>query len=133
MTQQQTAPVPADSSDTIAMVIEIIFGFFGILGMGWLYAGNFAVAIGAFLGYAIVVFIETAVAGLTLGIALCIIIPLNLAMVIISGIRVRDYVRLSGASGSILYLVLGFVVGAVVICGGITLLTGGLAALGSGL
>ena len=131
MTQQQNVPGQSDSSDTIAMVIEIVFGFFGILGMGWLYAGNFPIAIGAFIGYAIVIFIETAVAGLTLGFALCIIIPINLVIIVVSGIRARDYVRNSGASGSILYLVLGFIVGAVVICGGITLLTGGLSALGS--
>ena len=133
MTQQHNVPVQPDSSDTIAMIIEIVFGLFGILGMGWLYAGNFPVAIGAFIGYAIVIFIETAVAGLTLGIALCIIIPINLAIIIISGIRARDYVRISGATGSIMYLILGFIVGVVVICGGITLLTGGLAALGGSL
>jgi len=129
MTVQRRTPVQADSTDIITMIIEIVFGLFGILGMGWLYVGNFPVAVGAFIGFAIVVFIETAVAGLTLGIALCFIIPLNLAIAIISGIRARDYVRQTGATGSVLYVVGGFVVGAIVICGGIMLL-GGLASLG---
>jgi len=51
----------SDSSDTIAMVVEIVFGFFGVLGMGWLYAGNFPIAIAAFVGYGILVFIEAAI------------------------------------------------------------------------
>jgi len=35
------------------MVLEIIFGIFGILGMGWLYAGNIPVAIAVFVGFLI--------------------------------------------------------------------------------
>ena len=133
MNQQQNIPVQSDSSDTIATLVEFIFGVFGILGMGWLYAGNFPIAIGIFIGYAILIFIEAAITTATIGFALCIIIPFNLVILVISTLRVRDYVRRSGASGSILYLILGFIVGSMVICGGLALLTGGLAALGNNL
>lgn len=112
----------SDSSDTIAMVVEILFGLFGILGMGWLYAGNIGISLLVFFGFAVVVFIETFVASITFGIAACVIIPLNIAIAVISGMRARDYVRNSGAKGSVVYLLIGLVVGGAVICGGIFLL-----------
>ena len=126
------APVssPSDSSDTIAMLLEIIFGFFGIMGMGWLYAGNFPIAILAFIGFLIIVLVEMFVVSITLGIASCLIVPINLAVAVISGLRARDYVRNSGAQGSILYVIIGIVLGIIVICGGFMLIFGGLAALG---
>jgi hypothetical protein len=122
---------PSDSSDTIAMMLEIIFGFFGILGMGWLYAGNIPIAVLAFVGFLVVVFIEMAIATATLGIAACLIVPFNLAVAVISGLKARDHVRNTGARGSIAYVILGIVLGVVVICGGFLLFFGGLAALGS--
>ena len=123
--------VPSDSSDTIAMMLEIVFGFFGIMGMGWLYAGNIPVAVMAFVGFLIVAFIEMGIATATLGIAACLIIPFNLAVAIVSGLRARDFVRNTGAHGSVIYVVLGIVVGAVIICGGLMLFFGGLTALGN--
>ena len=131
MTNEASKPISSDSSDTIALIIEIVFGFFGILGMGWLYAGNISIAVLAFVGFAILVFIEAAIATGTLGLALCLIIPFNLVIAAVSAFRVRDYVRNSGATGSILYLVLGIVIGSIIICGGLTVFFGGLAALGS--
>jgi hypothetical protein len=122
---------PSDSSDTIAMILEILFGFFGIMGMGWLYAGNVTVAVVLFVGFLVVAFIEMAIGTATLGIAACLIVPFNLAVAIISGLRARDHVRNTGANGSIVYVILAIVVGAVVICGGFMLFFGGLAALGS--
>ena len=116
---QQSGNYRSDSSDTIAMVIEIIFGIFGILGMGWLYAGNIGISLLVFIGFAVVVFVEALVATATLGIAACIIVPLNIAVAVISGLRARDYVRNSGAKGSIVYLIIGIIIGGAVICGGL--------------
>lgn len=129
MSSNQTAPMRTDSTDVIAMIVEIVFGLFGILGMGWLYAGNIPVAIGAFIGYVVLVFIEIAIITVSFGLAACIIVPLNLVITIVSGLRARDYVRSSGASGSIVNVIIGIVLGVVVICGGITLFFGGLGAL----
>ena len=129
MNSDQMTPVRSDSSDTIAMIIEIVFGLFGILGMGWLYAGNLAMAIGAFIGFVILVFIELAIITVTAGLAVCLIAPLNLVITIVSGLRARDYVRSSGTRGSIVNLIIGIIAGVVVICGGITLFFGGLGAL----
>ena len=131
MTEQTPKQTISDSSDTIAMIIEIVFGLFGILGMGWLYVKNIPIAIAAFVGFAIIVFIEFTILAGTLGFALCVVIPFNLVVAVISGFRVRDHVRNTGAIGSVPHLVIGIVVGFAVICGGITLFFGGLAALGS--
>lgn len=121
----------SDSSDTIAMVLEIIFGVFGILGMGWLYAGNIPVAIIAFVGFLIVAFIEIAIATATLGIAACLILPVNLAIAVISGLKARDYVRNTGAHGSVVYVIIGIILGIVILCGGLVLFFGGLSILSS--
>lgn len=124
---------PSDSSDTIAMVLEIIFGIFGMLGMGWLYAGNILVAVAAFVGFIIVAFIELAIATATLGLAGCFIIPFNLAVAVVSGLKARDYVRNTGAHGSMLYVILGIVIGVIVLCGGLSLFFGGLSAVLEGI
>ena len=129
--QNLNPPQTSDSSDTIALLLEIIFGVFGLLGMGWLYAGNLPVAIGLFVGFLIVVFIEMFIATFTLGFAACLILPFNLAVAIVSGFKARDYVRNSGAKGSVLYVILALVIGTVVICGGLFMFFGGLGFLSS--
>ena len=111
------------------MIIESVF--FGILGMGWLYAENIAVGITVFVGFSTLLFIEVATA--TIGIALCVIIPLNIALAVVSGLRVRDHMRNTGKSGSVLHVIVGIIVGVLVMCGGITLAFGGLAVLFSGM
>ena len=124
-------PVRADSSDTIAMILEIIFGFFGILGMGWLYAGNIPIAILLFIGFLIIAFIEMAVVAVTLGFAGCFVFPFNLAVAVISGLRARDYVRNARTRGSIIYVIIGITLGVGIICMGMFLFFGGVAILGS--
>jgi hypothetical protein len=122
----------SDSTDTITLILEIVFGFFGILGTGWLYAGNVAVGIAALIGYLILIAVETVGAVLTCGAAACLVIPLNIAIVVISGIKARDYVRNTGAQGNAVYLILGVVGGIVLLCVGaaaLTLFFGGLGAL----
>jgi len=106
-----------DSSDVIAMILEIIFGIFGALGMGWLYAGRILMAIGVFVGFLIIVLFEIFLVTSTrsLGIAVC-FSPINLAIVVVSGIRARDYVRNTSARGSIVRVVL-----AMVMLGGVVL------------
>jgi hypothetical protein len=120
----------SDSSDTIAMILEIVFGLFGILGIGWLYAGNWLVAFGVFGGFIVLVFIELGIATATLGFASCVIVPLNIAIAAISGLRARDYVRNSGATGSIAYVIIGVIIGVTILCGGTIVILGGLAAIG---
>ncbi len=130
---RQAAPPPAsgDSTDTIAMVLEILFGLFGILGMGWLYAGRIMTGVLAFFGYLVLVAIEVVVVSATFGFAACITLPLNLAVVVISGIKARDYVRRAGARGSVVYVLAGLVGGVIIACLVIFLLASGLGLLSS--
>lgn len=126
----------SDSSDSIALILEIVFGFFGILGTGWLYAGNITIGLAALIGYLVLIGIETAGIFVTFGLAGCIVVPLNIAIVVVSGIKARDYVRNTGAQGNALYVVLGVAGGLLVLCLGfaaITLFFGGLGALMEGL
>lgn len=149
----QQSPIPptsahprADSTDTVAMVIEIIFGLFGVMGMGWIYVGNFPVGIGLFIGWLIVVLIAflspTLISALTLGLGVvtycCLVFlpPAGIAAAIVSGIRVKDYVRNTGARGSALYLIIAAVIGFTLICLAITIplfALGGLTILGGAL
>ena len=106
-------PETIDSTDTTALIIEIVFGLFGILGVGWLYVGNFAAAVLVFLGFGVLVVAETIAVFFTLGFAACLVVPVNIAVAIISGIRVRDHVRRTGATGSLanlLFVIVGIVV-----------------------
>lgn len=112
----------ADGSDTIAMLVEIIFGVFGFLGLGWLYARNIPMAIAVFIGFAIFMIFESFVAMITFGLSLCLSLPLHFVLVIISGVRVRDYVRNTGTSGSFVHLLIGLLLGGLVFCLGIAFL-----------
>lgn len=124
----------ADGSDTIALMIEIVFGIFGILGLGWLYARNIPMAVLAFIGFTIFLFVEALIAMVTFGLSLCLSVPLHFVIVIISGVRARDHVRNTGVSGSIVHLLVGLLLGSIVLCVGIALLviiaSAGLIALG---
>jgi hypothetical protein len=126
----------ADSTDTIAMIVEIVFGIFGAMGMGWLYAGNIPVGIAAFAGFLILLALELLGISITLGFAACLTIPLNIVIAVVSGIKARDYVRNSGAQGNVLYVVIGAIGGLIIACvalAAITLFLGGIGALFEGM
>ena len=126
-----------DSTDTIAMVVEIVFGLFGIMGMGWVYVGRLGTGIGLFAGWLIAVLTTTVlVTVLTafLGVGcLVILVPMQLVIAIVSSLRVRDYVRKTGATGSVGNLIIAAVIGAVLLCLALAIplfALGGLATLG---
>lgn len=126
----------SESTDTIAMIIEIVFGIFGALGMGWLYAGNITAGVLIFLGYLVLLGIELLIISFTLGFALCLIVPVNIVIAAVSGIKVRDYVRNTGARGNVIYLIVGAIGGLLLVCialFAITAVLGGLGALFEGL
>jgi len=112
-----------DSSDIIAMVVEVLFGLFGLLGVGWLYAGKFSTAMLMFLGFFVLVFIEAVALFSTIGLATCVIIPLNLAIAVISGVRCRDYVRNSDAQVRVINVILGLTLIGSFLCVGLSVLS----------
>lgn len=113
----------SDSTDSVSMIVEILFGLFGVLGIGWLYAGNVGTGVVALIGYLVLIFIEGVGIALTSGLAACLVVPVNLAIIVISGFKVRDYVRNTGAGGNIAYVVLALIVPVVLVCGSILALS----------
>ena len=116
MGQNQMNNAKSDSSDTIAMVIEIAGGMFGFLGLGWIYAKNLPLGIGLFVGWFVVLVIEILILLGTFGMAGCFIVPFNIIVSIISGIKVRDYVRNSSKTPSLFYLLIAIGVALLLIC-----------------
>ena len=106
---------PQDSTDTVAMILEILFGLFGLMGMGWLYAGNILTAILVFIGFTVFLLVEAALIAITGGLCGCLALPVNIAVAVISGMRVRDYVRRTRSRGSVLLVVIAGLIGFMVI------------------
>jgi hypothetical protein len=113
----------SDSTDSIALIIEVLFGIFGALGIGWLYAGNVSMGVVALIGYLVFLFLEGIAIALTGGLAACVVVPVNLAIIVISGFKARDYVRNTGARGNFAYVVLALIVPFVLVCGSLAALT----------
>ncbi len=90
-----------DSTDTLAMIIEGVFGFFGLLGVGWMYVGDIGKGILIMLGMWVFIAVESIVGVLTGGLAMCLFAPIHIVIVIFSAIKLRDHVRQTGAQGSI--------------------------------
>jgi hypothetical protein len=99
------------------MILEIVFGLFGIMGMGWLYAGNILTAVLIFFGFMIFVLVEAALIALTGGLCSCLALPVNIGIVIFSALRARDYVRRTRARGSIVYVIVAGIIGLVLVAG----------------
>jgi pSer/pThr/pTyr-binding forkhead associated (FHA) protein len=110
--QQQ---LKTDSTDTITQFIETIFGIFGLVGVGWLYVGNFKRGFATLIGFMVLLMIEIPIIIFSAGLCGCIIWPLNISAVVISGLQARDYVRQTGAKGTVLNVVLAVVGGYIAI------------------
>lgn len=95
----QTSP-ETEGSASIALWLEIIFGIFGLLGIGHVYTGRVAVGILALIGWWVYIGIAGAITTVTAGIAGCLFVPLYFAIPIISGIQARTYMKQKGGSGS---------------------------------
>jgi hypothetical protein len=78
---------------TIALVIEVIGGLFGLLGIGWLYAGNTTAGIlwlaGMLIGTCLAVTLDI----ITAGFFVCVHIPLWLAAIGVSAYLLYNYTR----------------------------------------
>ena len=69
---------------TIALILEILPGLFGLLGIGWLYSGNKKVGIPVLIGMLIWDFIAIVVLALSVGIGIFCLGPINLTLIAIS-------------------------------------------------
>jgi hypothetical protein len=77
----------------IALVIEILPGLFGLLGFGWIYAGNTTAGIlwlGGVLVWDIIVILLSM---LTAGLICFISVPINLVLVAVSASLLNSYTK----------------------------------------
>lgn len=89
-----------EGAGNIALALEMIFGWFGLLGIGHVYSGRVALGVVLLIGWWLYAGVSVLIATATLGIALCILVPIWIAAPVISGIQARSYARQAGETGS---------------------------------
>jgi hypothetical protein len=83
----------SNNKPMIAAVIELIGGYFGLLGLGWIYGGDLMRGILILIGYWILLGIGGALTTFTLGLLALIFVPLFIVTPIISAIKVYQFVN----------------------------------------
>jgi hypothetical protein len=97
-------PPQVSSAATVALVLETVFGWFGILGVGHAYSGRVLLAVVLLIGWWIYVAVAVVLLTLTVGISGCLVTPIYIAAPIVSGLYARAYVlrtRRTGSWGSV--------------------------------
>ena len=89
---QHYAPRPPKDR-SIAIILEILPGLFGILGIGWIYAENTAVGILILVLYLLWNAFATLLDVLLGGLFLCIHIPINILCLILSPLLLNNYTK----------------------------------------
>ncbi|HLF00764.1 MAG TPA: zinc-ribbon domain-containing protein [Anaerolineales bacterium] len=87
---------PASSATkdrTLAVAIEVIAGLFGFLGIGWFYGGNTTAGIAWLLGLWVFHGVAFVLDFVTLGIFVCIHVPLALVIVPVSAYMLYNYTK----------------------------------------
>lgn len=85
---------PKDRS--IALILEILPGLFGLLGFGWIYAGNAGAGIAWLLGMLVWTGIAAVIAFFSIGVSLICTLPVSIAMIIISTVMLNNYTKQHG-------------------------------------
>jgi TM2 domain-containing membrane protein YozV len=95
--QQQPYPAgyvvrPAKDRST-ALILEILPGLFGLLGFGWIYAGNAGAGIAWLVGMLIWTGIAALIAVFSVGLSLLCTLPISIAMIVISAMTLNSYTK----------------------------------------
>ena len=95
-------PIPSDvqAAATTSLILEIIFGFFGLLGIGHVYSGRTPLGIALMAGWWVYLIIAGIVSSVTAGLGACLFIPIYLAVPILSGIQASAYAKRAQSTGS---------------------------------
>ena len=91
----QYAPAPVvvfqqNNNKTLAIILEIVGGLFGIFGIGWLVAGKSKVGIPLLIGSVVWFLIEIVALIFTLGIGIVCVGPIDLIVLIVSAIMLNN-------------------------------------------
>jgi hypothetical protein len=103
------------SAASTALALEIIFGFFGLLGIGHIYGGRIVLGILLMVGWWIAIGASWLFMLGTLGLGACLAVPAFFAGFIISGIKAKGYVLETGDTGDWTRVALAVVGGLAVI------------------
>jgi TM2 domain-containing membrane protein YozV len=76
-----------------AMIIELVGTFFGLMGLGWLYAGHTNRGIIALVTWLVVVVVAALISVLTGGLFACLWLPAQIAAAVISALQVKQAVE----------------------------------------
>jgi hypothetical protein len=96
----QQLPPEVQGASTTALVLEIIFGFFGLLGVGHAYGGRLLLGVLLMVGWWIFISVGAFISSITLGIAACLFGPLYIAGPILSGVQARTHVQREYSTGN---------------------------------
>ncbi len=77
----------------VSAIIELIGGYFGFLGLGWIYGADFIRGVLLLIGYFIFLAVAATLTALTLGLLGLIFVPIYLAAPIISAIKVYQFIN----------------------------------------
>ena len=89
-----------EGAATTALVLEIIFGLFAVLGVGHVYGGRTGLGIALMLGWWAFIALASIVSTFTFFILGCLFVPIYIAVPIISGIQARTYLTRREGTGS---------------------------------
>lgn len=127
--------VDVETTGWIALVLEAIFGWFGILGVGQAYVGRLGLGIGLFFGWLILLFVLGVLSAATLGIMACLTVPVWVAGPVISGLLARRYALAYQVTGSwgraLAYGGIGCLGLILLICVGVVLVTAVFGSIGA--
>lgn len=80
-------------SRTTAMLLEILIGMFGLLGIGWMYAGQAAAGVGWLAGYLAWNFVAIIFDIFTIGIFTCIHVPISILLLVLSAVNLSNHMK----------------------------------------
>ena len=92
--------IETQGDSSIALWLEILFGIFGLLGVGHIYTGRIGLGIALMIGWWLYIGVAGTFSAATLGIMGCLLGPIYLLGPIISGIQARTYMQQKGGTGS---------------------------------
>jgi hypothetical protein len=96
---QQQAP-ESEGAGNIALWLEIIFGWFMLLGVGHVYGGRKIIGIIIMIIWWIYIVFAALISSMTAGICACLFIPIYIAVPIFSGIQAKTYIKKIQGKGS---------------------------------
>jgi hypothetical protein len=76
---------------SIALILEVLPGLFGILGIGWIYAGDTNTGLLWLIGYLVAAVVFVIADVLSGGLCCLVTVPLQIVAIVLSTTRLREY------------------------------------------